>query len=116
MKVGNQYPDDFKKRVVLEYLDSQKSVRYFSLQYNIRGKGTIAKWISNFAPEIREEKMKKRLEKSELELLQMEVSRLSQELELAQLKSLGFETMIKIAEEELKIPIRKKFGVKRYKK
>ncbi len=48
-------------------------------------------------------------------VLKREIQRLSKELEYAKLKILGLETMIKVADEDFKIKIRKKRGTKQSK-
>jgi hypothetical protein len=51
-------------------------------------------------------------EKQKLEQLQKRLKELEKQLEDAQMKNLGLETMIDIAEEKLRISIRKKSGPK----
>ena len=45
--------------------------------------------------------------------LQNEVRELKQELEAARIKNVVLETLVDVAERELNIPIRKKYGAKR---
>ena len=52
----------------------------------------------------------------QLKKLQKEKKELEQALEWAQLKSHVYETMIDVAEKELNLPIRKKFGTKQSEK
>ena len=49
----------------------------------------------------------------ELLRLQNEVRELKQELEAARIKNVVLETLVDVAERELDIPIRKKYGAKR---
>jgi hypothetical protein len=51
-------------------------------------------------------------ERQKLELLQKQVKELEKQLENAQMKNVALETMIDVAEEQLKIKIRKKSGPK----
>jgi len=50
---------------------------------------------------------------NELLLLQNEIKALKQELEDARLKNVVLNTLVDVAERELAIPIRKKYGAKR---
>ena len=51
-------------------------------------------------------------ERQKLEILQKQVKALEKQLEDAQMKNVALETLIDVAEEELKIQIRKKAGPK----
>lgn len=55
------------------------------------------------------------MEDREIELLQLrnENRALKQELESARVKNVVLETLVDVAERELQIPIRKKYGAKR---
>ena len=73
----------------------------------------IRKWQKQFAPEIdftlpvMTEK-----EKAKLEAARKRMRQLEKQLEDAQMKNIALETMIDLAEEKLKITIRKKSGPK----
>lgn len=51
-------------------------------------------------------------ERVKLEALQKQLKALEQQLEDAQMKNIALETLIDVAEEQLKVPIRKKAGPK----
>lgn len=51
-------------------------------------------------------------ERQKLESLQKRVKKLEKQLEDAQMKNIALDTLIDVAEEQLKIPIRKKAGAK----
>jgi hypothetical protein len=51
-------------------------------------------------------------ERQKLELLQQKLKQIEQQLEQAQMKNAALETMIDVAEEQLKVSIRKKSGPK----
>ena len=55
------------------------------------------------------------MEEKDIELLQLqnEVRELKRELEAARIKNVVLETLVDVAERELHIPIRKKYGAKR---
>ena len=75
--------------------------------------GLLWYWRKKYAPEIpltlpvMTEK-----EKQKLEAAQKRMKELEKELERAQMKNIALETMIDLAEEQLKISIRKKSGPK----
>ena len=52
-------------------------------------------------------------ERIKLEALQKRINELEKQLENAQMKNIALETLIDVAEENLKVPIRKKAGAKR---
>lgn len=55
-------------------------------------------------------------EEKKLELLEKKIKELTKQLDHARLKNTSLETLIRVAEEELQIPIRKKRGTKQSKK
>jgi len=117
----NQFPDELKLQVVQEYLSTDQSQKEVMLRYKIRGKNTITKWMRKFdlqAPSQQEielqRTMAKQKEKTPYEReLEAKVAKLEQQLDYEQLRTLALDTMIEIAERDLKISIRKKSGAKR---
>lgn len=61
-------------------------------------------------------KSKKKATEDHTKALEKEIADLKKRLEWAELKSYTYETMIKIAEEDFGIPLRKKPGAKQFKK
>ena len=122
MKVKvNRYSDDFKLKVALEYLQTSISGADLMRKYQIRGHNSINNWIRKFGlskpdqPQIdilrtMKEESQKTTKERELEL---KVKQLEKELDHEKLRTLALNTMIDIAERDLKIPIRKKSGTKR---
>ena len=117
----NCFPDELKLKVVQEYMDSDVSQRELMQKFNIRGVNTIKKWMRKFdlqAPSQQEielqRTMSKQKEKTPYEReLEAKVKKLEQQLDYEQLRTLALDTMIDIAERDLKISIRKKSGAKR---
>jgi transposase len=117
----NCFPDELKFQVVQEYMDTDVSQRELMLKFNIRGVNTIKKWMRKFdlqAPSQQEielqRTMAKQKEKTPYEReLEAKVAKLEQQLDYEQLRTLALDTMIEIAERDLKISIRKKSGAKR---
>jgi len=116
----NHYTDEFKLKVVQEYLSTDKSVRDLKREYGFRGTGNIYKWMSKFGLKtLTEEQIKvqslmsKENKKSPREIeLEAKVRKMEEDLELERLRTLALSKMIDIAERDLKISIRKKSGTK----
>lgn len=117
----NCFPDELKLKVVQEYIDTDVSQRDLMQKFNIRGVHTIKKWMRKFdlqAPSQQEIELQRTManqkEKTSYEReLEAKVKKLEQQLDDEQLRTLALETMIEIAERDLKISIRKKSGAKR---
>lgn len=78
---------------------------------------TIQNWISNFAAEQKDKRLRMKAHESQspvvstdVEQLQAELAKLKKELEYEQLKSAAYNEMINVAEEQFHISIRKKAG------
>lgn len=109
------YNHSLKIRVVKEVLTEQLTQAEANRKYGIKGHSTILKWIRKF-------------EKQESYVLSMtstgntdkqglidRIKELEQQLEDQKLLAEGFSAMIDIAEAQLNICIRKKFGTKQSK-
>jgi transposase-like protein len=119
-KKVNHYPDEFKLKVVQEYLSTDKSQKDLMQEYGIGGKNNITKWMRKFGLKTPTEEqikvqiiMSKEKKKSPREVeLEAKVKKMEEALEYERLKTLALNTMIDVAERNLKISIRKKFGTK----
>jgi len=117
----NQFTDEFKYQVVQEYLETDLSQVELQKKYGIRGNTSILNWMRKFGlKEPSEDQIKiqqvmsKETEKTSHEReLEKKVKELEKLLEHEKLRTLALDTMIDIAERELKISIRKKSGAKR---
>ena len=117
----NKFTDDFQMQVVQEYLTTDISQEELKKKYNFKGNNNIYRWMRKFdLSKPNEEQieldrtMTKENQKSFSEQqLELEVKKLEEELKRERLKTLALNTMINIAERELKIDIRKKPGAKR---
>jgi transposase-like protein len=115
-----RYPDEFKIKVVKEYLETDLSQAAIMEKYDIRGAGCIPNWIRKFGlqkpsdEEIKlRELMTKETRKSAREIeLEAKVRDLERALEYEQLRSYALDTLIDVAERDLKVDIRKKPGSK----
>lgn len=120
MKEGkcSRYTEAFKRHVVGEVESGRISQSEASRRYGILGHSTILKWIRKYGklpPHGSQRKGSKRMEEKEIELLRLEneIKELKHELENARFKNVVLETLVDVAERELGIPIRKKYGAKR---
>lgn len=116
----NYYPDELKLKVVQEYLETNLSQESLKKKYGIRGKNCINYWMQKFSLKKPTQQqlniqlaMSKEVEKTKYELeLETKVRELEKSLDYERLKTLALNTMIDIAERDLKISIRKKHGTK----
>ena len=116
----NSYTDDFKLKVAKEYLLSDASVSEIQEKYGIKSRSSVSDWVRKFGlqtPTQREiefqNAMKEQKEKTPRELeLELKVKQLEKDLEKERLRTLALNTMIDIAERDLKIRVRKNYGAK----
>jgi len=90
-----------KRSIVRAVLDGRLTIREANIKHRIQGRDTIKRWIREFkeAPLKEQSSIKNN-------------SPLEEQLAAANLKVLALETLIDVAEEDLKIKIRKKSGAK----
>jgi len=80
---------------------------------SINPEALISKWKQQYKPDIEFTlPVMTEKEKQKLDAAQKRMKELEKQLEHAQMKNIALETMIDIAEEQLKITIRKKPGLK----
>lgn len=116
----NHFTDEFKFMVIQEYLNSDISLAELKNKHSIRGNGCVSDWMRKFGTsEVTVEQinlqrtMSKEEEKTPRERkLEAKVKELEKALEHERLRTLALDTMINIAERDLKISIRKKSGTK----
>ena len=120
-KIGAPYKYEFsfKRKICKELLEGQFSFSELCKKYNIGAPGTIMKWLTWYQ---NEEKELVNLQPMEINSSKSDsaepapddktLKELQAGLRLAQLKVVGLETMIDIAEKQFNIDIRKKSGTK----
>lgn len=113
-----RFTEAFKRHVVVEVETGRITQSEAGQRYGILGHSTILKWCRKYGKIPLQRAMKvglKRMDEKEIELLhlQNEIKALKQELEDARFKNVVLETLVDVAERELQIPIRKKYGAKR---
>lgn len=110
-----RYPEELKLRIVKEIITGGFTIRESAAHYDVR-RVTIEGWCSKYSYQISDltESMPKK-ESKESTPQNEHIRQLERALEDANLKIIGLETMINIAEKDLKIDIRKKPGTKQSK-
>jgi len=116
----NSYTDDFKLKVARAYVLSDATVSEIQEKYGIKSRSSVTDWVRKFglqSPTQREiefqKAMKEQKEMSPRELeLELKVKQLEKDLEKERLRTLALNTMIDIAERDLKIRVRKNYGAK----
>jgi transposase-like protein len=114
------YPDELKVSIVQEYLSTNQSLAEITSKYKLGSKNSINNWMRIFGLNSRNEEAIKldtimRKESPitpEVQELENRVKTLEKELAYEKLRGRALNTMIDIAERELKISIRKKSGAK----
>ncbi len=113
---GDRYSETFKIHVVSEVENGKLSLAEANRKYNIAGHTTVSKWCKKYGKGTNNQTHLRGtiMAKEEHEILRLhnEIKALKANLEDAHMKNVVLETMIDIAEEELEIPIRKKYGAK----
>ena len=113
------YTEAFKRHVVQEVERGRVTQCQASRKYGILGHSTILKWCRKYGSmsHIQSVKVKRGVmteQDRELHLLRNENKALKQELEESRFKNVVLETLVDVAEQELHVPIRKKYGAKRF--
>lgn len=115
MEERKYYSAKFKTAVVNEVLSGKISKEQAKYKYGIAGNSAILNWIRKFEAEKKEQMknpIKSKMKETERQELEAENKRLREELDLERLRTLSLNVMIDIAEEQFKVPIRKKSGAK----
>ena len=117
-RTQRDYSYAFKMQVVAEIESGELSQGQAKKKYGIQSDSTLRKWLDNFGSfdrtyELNVKKMKSPEQRileleQQLKLLEKQNKSLERQLEQMDKKAIFFDMMIDIAEEEFKIPIRKK--------
>lgn len=114
--VASPHSDEFRRMVAQQLVSGRMTLGEASLKFGVT-KNSITSFVRWYKKNthVPLEKFKKPMtpeEQLELEKLKARVKEVEDALKEADLKIFSLETMITIAERELKIPIRKKSGTK----
>jgi transposase-like protein len=116
MKGNKYYSDSFKREVVREVLAGHLSKEEARRKYNIKGGAAVLYWIRKFADQDQLKNPDMDYKKSDKRDLIKRIKELERQLEDEQIRSYGYSKMIDIAEDQLKVSIRKKPDTKQSKK
>ena len=118
-RTQRDYSHAFKLQVVQEIERGELSQSQAKKKYGIQSGSTVREWLRKFgsfdrAYDLNQRKMKSPEQKileleQQLKLLERKNKSLERQLEQTDKKAVFFDMMIDIAEDEFKIPIRKKF-------
>ena len=114
----NQNKEAFRRWLVREIvagrMTQKEALDRFDFGNNLNtSRTTLSTWMKRYNPSIPVTlPVMTEKERQKLEALQKQVKELEKQLENAQMKNVALETMIDVAEEQLKIKIRKKSGPK----
>jgi len=105
------------RKIAKEIQEGQISIRGACFRYGM-SRNTLKKWLMRISVSSLEEDLSRQIfsemkEEKQVAALERKVKELTKALQTAQLKIDGLETMIRVAEQELRIKIRKKSGAKR---
>jgi transposase-like protein len=113
---AGDFSESFKMYIVDEIEARRLSQSQANRKYNILGHSTVSKWLCKYGSVKygRQPGRTATMNKESHEMLQLqnEIRTLKNELDDARLKNVVLETFVDIAEKELGIPIRKKYGAK----
>jgi len=117
-----KFSESFKRKVVSEVIEGKLSKESARRIYGIRAKSGVLNWIRKYSDsgyaisqiELTLGAMTPK-EREEFEMLKRKIALLEDRLENETHRSGLYKTMIEIAETQLNIPIRKKYGAKQYK-
>ena len=116
MKGHNFRSESFMRMVVKEVLDGHLSKAEANRKYGLKGSSQILYWIRKFEQEGSHSPKPMDYDKLDKKELIKRLKELERKLEDEQIRSFGYSKMIDIAEEQLKVPIRKKPDTKQSKK
>jgi transposase-like protein len=113
-----RYTEALKRYVVSEVESGKMSQVEANERYGILGHSTILKWQRRYGKRAggpTRMKGTNAMTEQEIELIRLrkENEALKRDLADERFKNIVWETMVEVAERELKIPIRKKYGAKR---
>lgn len=106
--------ETLKESIIAEKLTTKISYRKLGAKYKLSFQ-TLHQWVQDYQGKMRNRKSEKKIKPTTFEStdqLPADVKKLQEELRKARLLNEILYEVINVAEEELKIPIRKKFGTK----
>jgi transposase-like protein len=111
MELTTFFTEEFKRQVVADVLSQRMTTKEAKCRYGIKGHSTILKWIRKYG-DTNLQSMESQKDKPVFDLTTQKLLETERRLKEAELRILLLDTLIDIAEDELKIDIRKKSGAK----
>ena len=117
---NQKFSETFKRKVVMEVMQGKLSKESARRVYGIKGKSAVLYWIRQYSdwpetiPELSLESMNKE-EQEQFNVLKRKIALLEEQLQNELHRTNVYKTMIEIAETQLNIPIRKKYGANQFK-
>jgi transposase len=112
MRGNKTYSESLKREVVRELKLGNLSKKEARRKYEIKGHSALLKWIRKFDDKATDNQKLMDYKKSDKDALIKRIKELERQLEDEQIRAEGLPKMIDIAEEQLKITIRKKSTTK----
>jgi len=112
----NDYTDSLRFEIVRKIQTGQITKAEACRIYCIKSHSTISNWIRKFERSDSYLQIPMKYNNSDKKELIKRIKELERQLEDEQIRSVGYSKMIDIAEEQLKVSIRKKPGTKQSKK
>lgn len=125
VKSQKRYPEELKRKIAKSYIAGEASYAVLAEENELKNKGVVKEFVKWYRKILEKESQTQEILKDDEKTdkttsgepnLQAQLKALQKQLALSELKVEALETMIDLAEEELKIPIRKKSGSKQPKK
>ena len=110
------YSESLKREVIFQVQSGQISKEEARRRYGIKGSCTVLKWIRKFEGSDSHLQNLMDYNNSDKKELIKRIKELERKLEDEQIRSFGYSKMIDIAEEQLKVSIRKKPDTKQSQK
>jgi len=123
-KKRTNYSEEFRKEVLTAYFESEESISMLARRFGVK-QDTVGSWVYRHQqPENQKKKVtfadskEKPMSSKKLQTNPAEarLKDLEAELERERMRSICLDKMLDIAERELKVNIRKKYGAKQFKK
>ena len=111
------YSEEFRERVLTAYYNSNESVDMIARRFQVK-RDTVSSWVHRKRVASNPKESSKFVVSSiiPIEAMEERIRELEQQLAKEKMRSTCLDTMIDIAERELKVDIRKKSGAKQSKK
>jgi len=119
--MGKYYSEEFKQKVIRVVLTEGIYATEASRRFGITNESTVRNWLGRYnkeslslVPKIKSFELKRNPTEETIEIIQLKkkIKELEKSLEYSELRATAYSTMIDIAEEEMKISIRKKLNTK----